>query len=247
MKDVYLAYFDFMGFKEFIQNNDDEILVRRMGHIFRDIEICLSLGKYNEPKNGVILADVSGSKLNCLNISDTVVFWTNDCEYNSLEELIKVAYEFNFRENIYNFPLRGVLLRGKINEVTGRQDNSEGGVYSVQCVYGKGIVEAHLKAESQCWAGTVIDETIINDLKEINRLTILDKLTVKYNVPFKTGDFEEYVFKLKKGKINETALANLLNDIDRVFSADNKSIECDSVKLKIANTKKFITKTKDIE
>ena len=59
MKEVYLAYFDFMGFKEFIQNNDDDVLMRRMGHIFRDIEICLGQGKYQEPRNGVIVADVS--------------------------------------------------------------------------------------------------------------------------------------------------------------------------------------------
>src|SRR5262249_38863533 len=124
MKEVYLAYFDFMGFKEFIQNNDDETLVRRMGHIFRDIEICLGQGKYQEPKGGVILADVSKSKLNCLSISDTVIIWTNDVERDSLIELINVAYEFNWRENGYNFPVRGAIQRGKIKEVTGRQTNS---------------------------------------------------------------------------------------------------------------------------
>lgn len=71
MKEVYLAYFDFMGFKEFIQNNDDVVLMRRMGHIFRDIEMCLGKGEYKEARNGMILADISNSKLNCLNISDT--------------------------------------------------------------------------------------------------------------------------------------------------------------------------------
>lgn len=164
MKEVYLAYFDFMGFKEFIQNNSDESLMRRMGHIFRDIEICLGQGKYKEPRDGVILSDVSSSKLNCLNISDTVIIWTNDCELDSLKELINVAYEFNWREIGFNFPLRGAILKGKIREVTGREVNSEGGSYSVQCVYGKGIVDAHLKAESQNWAGTVIDQTILDEL-----------------------------------------------------------------------------------
>ena len=173
MKEVYIAFFDFMGFKEFINNNDDEVLMRRMGHIFRDIEICLGQGKYQEPKNGVLLADVSKSKLNCLNISDSVIIWTNDCEADSLKELISVAYEFNWREIGYNFPLRGSVVKGKIREVTGRQTNSEGGSYSVQCVYGKGIVDAYLKAESQNWAGTVIDQNIINDLALYNLLDIL--------------------------------------------------------------------------
>src|SRR5690606_27212079 len=195
MKEVYLAYYDFMGFKEFIQNNEDVALMRRMGHIFRDIEICLGQGKYKEPRNGVIIADVSRSKLNCLNISDTVIVWTNDCQLDSLKELINVAYEFNWREIGYNFPLRGTILKGKIKEATGRHINSEGGSYSVQCVYGKGIVDAHLKAESQNWAGTVIDQSIIDDLTNFDQIDFITEMTTKYEVPYKTGNSEEYVFK----------------------------------------------------
>lgn len=247
MKEVYLAYFDFMGFKEFIQNNDDETLLRRMGHIFRDIEICLGQGKYQEPRNGVILSDVSGSKLNCLNISDTVIIWTNDCGLVSLKELINVAYEFNWRELGYNFPLRGTILKGKIKEVTGRKANSEGGSYSVQCIYGKGIVDAHLKAEAQNWAGTVIDQTIIDDLVNFEQIDLINEITTRYEVPYKTGNIEEYVFKIKKTPLNDTSLANVLRDIQRVFSMDNKSIVHESVKLKIENTKKFIIDTKDEE
>jgi hypothetical protein len=247
MKEVYLAYFDFMGFKEFIQNNEDETLMRRMGHIFRDIEICLGQGKYQEPNKGVILADVSRSKLNCLNISDTVIVWTNECDLDSLKELINVAYEFNWREIGYNFPLRGTILKGKIKEVTGRQVNSEGGSYSVQCVYGKGIVDAHLKAEAQNWAGTVIDQSIIDDLLNFEQIDFINKITTRYEVPYKTGNTEEYVFKIKKTPLNDTALTNILRDIERIFSMDNKSIEDESVKLKIENTKKFIIDTKDEE
>jgi len=245
MKNVYLAYFDFMGFKEFIQNNDDESLMRRMGHIFRDIEICLGQGKYQEPRNGVIVADVSSSKLNCLNISDTVIVWTNDCELSSLKELINVAYEFNWREIGYNFPLRGAILKGKLREINGRQANSEGGSYAVQCVYGKGIVDAHLKTESQNWAGTVIDQSIIDDLTKFDHIDFISEMAIKYLVPYKKGSSEEYVFKIKKTPLNDTALTNILKDIDRVFAMDNKSIEEDSVKLKIENTKKFIIDTKD--
>lgn len=247
MKEVYLAYFDLMGFKEFIQNNEDVALMKRMGHIFRDIEICLGQGKYQEPRNGVIIADVSRSKLNCLNISDTIIVWTNDCQLDSLKDLINVAYEFNWREIGYNFPLRGTILKGKIKEATGRHLNSEAGSYSVQCVFGKGIVDAHLKAESQNWAGTVIDQSIIDDLINFDQIDFITEMTIKYEVPYKKGNSEEYVFKIKKTPLNDTALANVLRDIDRVFSMDNKSIEHESVKLKIENTKKFIIDTKDEE
>jgi hypothetical protein len=56
MKVVYIAYFDLLGFKEFIEKNNDETLITRMGHIFRDIETSLAQGKYQTPRDGVILA-----------------------------------------------------------------------------------------------------------------------------------------------------------------------------------------------
>ncbi|THF51735.1 hypothetical protein E6C50_08220 [Flavobacterium supellecticarium] len=247
MKEVYIAYFDFMGFKEFILNNENEVLIRRMGHIFRDIEVCLGQGKYQEPSNGVLLADISKSKLNCLNISDTVLFWTNGCDFEALQELLNVAYEFNWREIGYNFPLRGALVKGEIKEVSGKNTNSEGGSYSVQCLYGKGLVLAHDIAEAQEWAGTIIDKSIINDLKkEINGIEYLESLAVKYQVPFKNDENHEfYVFKLKKGIITDEALKNVLEAVEKVFSQDNKSIDKKSVQLKINNTKDFIINTKN--
>lgn len=243
MKEVYLAYFDYLGFKEFIENNNDEVLIRRMGHIFRDIEGALGQGKYQEPQNGVILSDLTNSKVNCLNISDTVLFWTNQCDYNSLTELIKVAYEFNWKQIGYNFPIRGSIVKGKIRLVSGKQTNTNGGSYSVQCLYGKGLIKAHDKAEYQNWAGTVIDESIISDLEfNANGMEFLSEYAIKYKVPYKIEvDLEEeYVLKIVKGISNETALKNIKESITGVFALDNKSIESKSVQLKIENTLKFI-------
>jgi hypothetical protein len=248
MKEVYLAYFDFMGFKEFIQNNEDKTLRKRMAHIFRDIELSLGQGKTTKQSNGIVLSDVSLSRINCLNISDTIIFWTNDCIMKSLEELLNVASEFNWRENSYNFPVRGCVLKGKIKLDSGKVNNSVGGSYSIQCIYGKGIVDAHLKAENQNWAGTVIDSTIINDLLKQNNLEFLERLAFKYQVPYKTYSFEkEYVFKIKIGKLNTLELNNTLKDIENVFSSDNKNIQIEGVKQKIENTKKFIIDTNDVE
>jgi hypothetical protein len=47
----FIAYFDFLGYKEFILKNDSKHLRTRAGHILRDIEISLGQGKYKEPKN----------------------------------------------------------------------------------------------------------------------------------------------------------------------------------------------------
>lgn len=249
MKEVYIAYFDFLGFKEFILNNiDDNELIRRMGHIFRDIEFSLGQGEIQKPKNGIILADLSHSIINCLNISDTVVFWTNDTTHKSLEELIKVAYEFNWKENLYNFPVRGCIIKGKIRIVNGIHENDKGGTYGVSCLYGKGIVNAHLKAEDQDWAGTVIDSSIINefDSKE-EAAKFLEPYTLKYKVPYKshTDNEEEFVLRLLKGTLNQLAFDNTVDGIYRTFSQDNKSIENESVQRKIDNTINFLRVIKE--
>lgn len=243
LQEVYLAYFDFLGFKEFVQNNEDKKIIGRMDHIFRDIESALGLGNYREPQNGIIISDLSDSRLNCLNISDTVLFWTNKCDYESLTELIKVAYKFNWLQILNNFPIRGSIIKGKIRLVSGNQINSNGGSYSVECLYGKGLIKAHEKAECQNWAGTVIDESIISDFEQnLKWKDFLSNYAVKYKVPYKIdkGLGEEYVLRVATGITNNTALENTKDSILRVFKLDNKSIEPESVQLKIENTLKFI-------
>lgn len=241
MKEVYLAYFDFLGFKEFIHNNEDDEIVRRMVHIFRDIELALSRGKTkpSEKHRSVVIPDLSESSINSLNISDTVIFWTNECNLDLLKELIEVTNEFNWRENKFNFPIRGCLTKGKIKFLPFQLNKSNSTIHSIQSMYGKGLVYAHEKAESQSWAGTVVDKSIIDDLGE--DMELINKSCVKYKVPYKNGEAtEEYVFKLCiGGKIRE--------QVEQVFRQDNKSIENDSVKAKIDNTVAFAEDLSSIE
>src|SRR5690606_20541876 len=205
MQEVYLAYFDFMGFKKFILNNDDKVIIRRMGHIFRDIEGCLGRGKYQQPQNGKVFADISKSKLNCLNISDTVIFWTNDLTEESLSELIEVAYHFNWNEITNNFPLRGSIVKGNIEITSGKNLSEQGGIYSVQCLYGKGLVYAHELAESQEWAGTIIDDIVYHDLISNDKgKKLANKIILDYKVPIKNNNFRQSkVFKIMQSISNE--------------------------------------------
>ncbi len=218
-----------------------------MGHVFRDIEFSLSLGNYEKPMSGLILADVSNSTLNCINISDTIVFWTNECSIEALKELIKVSYEFNRKQVSYNFPVRGSIIKGKIRFVNGNSENKKGGSYSVRCLYGRGIIDAHNKAENQNWAGSVIDNSIINDLiKNDKNLNFLLKYAIKYKVPYKTNiKEEEYVFKLSEKLLNSKAFENASQGIIDTFKLDNKSIDNPSVQLKIENTISFLSLFKE--
>lgn len=240
----FIAYFDYLGYKEFILNNDSKHLRTRAGHILRDIEASLGQGKYKEPHNGIIVADLSETRINCLNISDTVIFWTNDNSIESLEELLLVAYEFNWREILYNFPVRGVVYCDEIEMISGQQRNQAGAVYSPNLIYGKGLVNAHLKAENLNWAGSVIDQTVIQQIDgKVDVATFLEPFAKPYKVPYKSADTEladEYALKINKGGLNETAFENTKQGIIRAFSNDNKSIDKPRVQELIANTVSFL-------
>lgn len=239
----YIAYFDFLGFKEFIDNNDLENQKRSMGHIFREIEIALGQENVKEAPQGII-ADLSKSKVNAINFSDTIVFFTNDDTKDSLIEILKVAFKFNWRTNGYVFPARGALVFGEIIYVPHSEKSEFNAVYNVNSVFGKGLVDAHIKAESQNWAGTVIDESFISQINELglNHQDIIPKYAKKYKVPYKNISFheEEYVLNFIEGHMDKAAFKNYSKGIERNFSEYNKSINHPSVKNKLENTVEFL-------
>ena len=245
----FIAYFDFLGYKEFILNNDSKHLRLRARHILRDIEISLGQGKYQDPQNGVIVADLSLTRINCLNISDTVIFWTNDASIESLEELLLVAYEFNWRQIIYNFPVRGVICCDEIQMISGQQKNQAGAIYSPNLIYGHGLVKAHLKAENLNWAGSVIDKTLIEQIDgKVDVQRFLEPFAKLYHVPYKVYEQdiqEEFALNINKGGLNETAFNNTKDSIISAFSSDNKSIDKPRVQEILTNTIAFLETFRD--
>ncbi|MFC0603998.1 hypothetical protein [Winogradskyella pulchriflava] len=247
----FIAYFDYLGYKEFIVNNDSEHHHYRVAHIQRDIEAALAKGKYYKRGNQLI-NDVSDSPLITVNISDTVLFWTKDDSIESFKELIEVCYEFNWSQNNWNFPVRGSIIHDEIYILDGKLATKTGGYYNVNTIYGKGIVNSHIKAESQEWAGTVIDNSVIEKLYSFNELSIfeyLKKYAIKYKVPYKKSNILniEYVLKLTSRESNDAKefVVSEKNVMD-VFKMDNKVINHPSVQIKLNNTIEFVRYLKEI-
>ena len=245
----FIAYFDFLGFKDFILNNDIEYQNRIMTNIFRDIESSLGNGKLIKSQKGLI-SDISESSINCVNFSDTIIFWTNDNTIESLKEITEVAYKFNWQSINYFFPVRGALSYGEIIHADYRQCNDGGGKYNINSVFGKAIVEAHIKAESQDWAGSVIDQSIIDFLIEndLEPISYLSDYATQYKIPYKTNTKimeSEFAFRLVKGSLNEEAYKNYSNSIERNFADHKKDISDPRVKLKLKNTLEYLRSFKD--
>ena len=236
----FIAYFDYLGFKDFIENNDTEFQHQIMNNNFRDIEMALADGKTKPASRGVI-SDIDQSQINCMNFSDTVVFWTNDDSDEALAEILKVAFRFNWQCNEFTFPVKGAVVHGDIFHADFRQKNQGGGIYNINSLYGRGLVEAYLIAENQHWAGTVIDETVISVIRDRGQdpLTTLEPFAKKYMVPYKKpkeNPEEEFTLRLVKGDLPEEAFKNVSENIRRNFGEYNKRTDHPGVQQKLENT-----------
>lgn len=244
----FIAYFDYLGFKQFIENNDLAYQERIMGNNFRDMESAIAQGKLKEASHGVI-ADLSNHTINCINFSDTVVFWTNDDSNESLIEILEVAYKFNWGATTFFFPARGALVHGEMEYVDFKNENNSGGVYNINSVFGKGLVLAHQKAESQQWSGTVIDESFVSRLIELGQdpISFLAPYAKSYPVPYKDGIKlnDEYALNLVKGQLNPVAFDNVSKDVIRNFKNHGKDITHPDVQEKIKNTIQFLSSFKE--
>ena len=222
----YIAYFDFLGYKQFILNNEQEYIRTRILQILRDIEAALGQGEYKEAKHGII-ADISKSNLHCLNISDTIILWTKDDSFESFQEILNVSFTFNWRQVRLNFPIRGALVYDEIDLISHYNETDKGSSYNINSIFGKGLVNAHLKAECLDLAGCVIDSSIIEKIKEFEGWEdVVNKFASCYDVPYKDSKtVYEYILRLYSNEtINEEVFNNTKPDIVGAFSCDNKGM-----------------------
>lgn len=243
MDNKFIAYFDFLGYKNFIMNNSTEEVKRRLGHIFRDTENAIGKGKLIEAPYGYI-ADINKSKINCLNISDTIIFWTNDDSLDSFNEILEVAFRFNWSFTCYHFPVRGAIVHGDMGVVGYYKDLKEGGTYNLNTLYGKGLIKAHEKGENLNLASCVIDDSAIEKIREFGEPSaILGDKAMLYNVPYKVSSDlpQEYLLKFYiNDSIDEVAFTNRAKGIKGAFEGDNKGMN-QRAKDMLENTIQFLS------
>lgn len=186
-------------------------------------------------------------KIHCINFSDTVIFWTDNKSIDALKDLLEVANRFNQTCICFFFPVRGSIVFGDVFGKKFEYNCEAGGTYGVNSIFGKGLIQAYLKAGQQNWAGTVIDESVVTFLKEnkIHVDSFLNPFAKKFKVPYKQGAENkeaEWVLNLveTKHKINEDFYKNRRRNIIENFSNYNKRTDSEDVQIKIENTIRFL-------
>lgn len=241
--DTYIAYFDILGFKEFVENNVKEYVDRNFQHIFRESQTAISGETFIQYDIGKIVPDLNKAEINCMHFSDSIIFWTIDASPESFKKIVDVCYTFYWNCLKTSFPVRGCLVFGDIEFRPFQIKGTGGATYYNNSLYGKGLINAYLKAESQDWAGCFIDKSAIQTVKEdvIYELIYANKV-VYYPVPLKDGTQSfEHTIRIIGSSLNNVAFRNLAKGIERIFThhMNGKPIT-ESVIRKQNNTIKFL-------
>lgn len=252
----FIAYFDYLGFKDFIQRNPVEFQMQIMDNNYRDISTALAKGKRKALPGGGYTPDLDNSRLRCINFSDTIIFYTNDDSWESLIEILDVSHWFNSKCNLFFFPVRGCLHYGEFVDLNFNRNNPNNGSFHVNSVYGDGLIKAYQKAESQAWAGAIIDETIVEYIRGQgkNELEVFGKYAKLFPVPYKSYNWKtklkhwfskpqnEWVINLldTDSKLDAEALKRYSRSIHMNFANYNKRVDSPKVQQAIKNTLEFV-------
>jgi hypothetical protein len=239
---TFLAFFDVLGFKEFIFNNEMQYTREMFMLLLQDSQTAVSGEKCIETNMGMA-PDLQNQKVNCLHVSDSIIFWTDSDTEDDFAELVKVCYSFYWRSLKTTFPIRGCLVYGEIDFSPFTIDNRNGKKFYNYSLFGKGLIDGYLKAESINYAGCFIDETAIEKVSDtlVNDLIYAQKICY-YKVPFKDGSSSyEHVFRPVIGEHNDVSFRNSAKEIKRLFTNHiNEQKLSASVILKMNNTIDFL-------
>ena len=219
--DVYVAYFDILGFKDFIECNPKAHVDRYFSHVFRESQSALTNGQLVKSGGGAV-PNMNLARVNCMHISDSILFWTNDLSTQAFNDISNVCYQFFWRSMQASFPVRGCLVAGDMEFQPFQISNNPNGIVFINSsMYGAGIIDAYLKAESQDWAGAYIDNSAIQTVTQTDIDALVAAGNVRYfDVPLTKGrpSTRELCFCIIQPGFNQKTFTNMSQSINSTFN-----------------------------
>lgn len=242
--ECYLAYFDILGFKEFISNSTEEEIDFGFERLFRDSQHSVAEHKTTSTLHGGIVPVLEDAKINCLHISDSIIFHSNTCLPDDFLRLRKVCSSFlQYSTWAQTFPMRGCIVKGfnSFSPFTLSSNNQTKFINS--SLYGKALVNAYLKAEDQDWSGCFIDDSAVTEELQphLDKLINEKKLFI-YDVPFKSGNRTQYTLPIIGEFANNVKEDNLRELFNQYMNGKPLN---PGAELKLKNTIHFLRFIKD--
>jgi hypothetical protein len=259
MDNCYVAMLDVLGFKDLVDHNSHEELLKIYERLSMTVNDGLSLYKFNQVVKDArmtVTPDLSNTIINSMTISDSIVLWTNDTSAQSFYDLLLTVRFILFYSMHAGIPLRGGIGHGPLSIITGKQESNAD---NQQITFiGKSIVKSYSIEQSQEWSGCIISKECMQLYQEELKayLGMLDNpnrmntavgvaglikrgFVCQYKAPRKKGEeaTTEYVINwpsVTRQKISEKTVRNS-------FAAHNKSTDHPKVQAIIQNTIDFFT------
>ncbi len=167
-KKVYLAYFDILGFKSYVQNHSLGELANKMEAFY--IGSQSSMSERNRPCSddcGRIEPDPTTFRVKALHISDSLIYWTEGDSIEDFENILDTSRKLIMKTCTTRLLLRGCITYGDLcfNPDIVRENKNE---FYQFAMFGNSIVNAYTKAEKLKIVGCVIDDYAIGRVNEIN-------------------------------------------------------------------------------
>lgn len=226
----FVAFLDVLGYSELLKNNDIAYVRQLFEKIFKNLKNKNTIGEtYIDSGN----LSSSTYDLNIQMISDSIIIWTKDDLYISLQILVEACTTLIrtcFKEGL---PLRGGISVGQFDAI--ESDDS----YRISSIIGDAIINAHNIEKKQKWMGCIIDKKcfIHLNLDWEHVLVSPTKNVIEYDVPC----FSEQQLAINwcnflyDDEDEETLKTQIIDS----FNAHNKISDSEDVKIKIKHTLDF--------
>ena len=240
-KNTYLAYFDVLGFKEIVGKR----LLTEVEDFFEKLLINTESVATNKKREGInqleYCADLNNSDLNCLHISDSIIFWTNSDSNDDLNLILGRCAKLVQNTTIPCKLLRGCLTYGEISY--NFYQNKGQTSFLDYSIIGSAIVEAYTKAECLKLTGCIVDKKVIKKLGPESFTKKIDEgIIAQRIVNTKFGNNLEYMFVPVMNGYTELGFENDIRNLKRAYEYASKcqiSNMPDEVKQKFYNTIEF--------
>lgn len=244
MKTTYIAYFDILGFKDFINHNKNnpEEVERIYGNILLTSQLSTTDGKVHQT---LPVPDLDQQKVNCLHVSDSIIFWTDEDNLEDFKNIFNACQSF---VNRMFEPIRGCLNYGDISfnpfSINSKFYNSS--------LLGKGLIEAYELAECLEFSGCVLHENVINKLGLDELKKNVDESVIEYDYPTKHENNQDKKLVINPYKQlieSDRTIENMKKSVEDHFTwfVGKESIEdlIPSARKKLDNTKIFFEALKN--
>jgi hypothetical protein len=229
MPKSFIGFFDILGFKELVERNSHERLLKIYEEaLYFNINEIARIGLELHDDE---VAKFSLNQIKKLVISDSIIFVQEDVTHRGLFFLIlqsKVLLTISMQEGI---PLRGAISIGEISifETMGTT------------LLGKGLTNAYKLEASQEWSGAIVDpkcfELHPNDKQFL--FILMHKLGAPLLLPYEIPVKHEK--KTNELAINWVGIDDKKGKIRKSFTRHHKQINSDKERQIVDNTIQFVT------